>query len=86
MTWVSVHLAHLKLADGLKVRDLIGMACTCGIGFTVSFLIAALAFNGAHNVEEARLAVLIGSVLSACIAGFILHLQAKNPKYQSFVD
>ncbi|MCI1936422.1 MAG: Na+/H+ antiporter NhaA, partial [Bifidobacteriaceae bacterium] len=44
VSWLSVHAGRLKLADGLRVRDLIGLACACGIGFTVSFLIASLAF------------------------------------------
>lgn len=77
-SWLCVHVGHLKLADGLKVRDLVGMACSCGIGFTVSFLIAALAFASPRLVGEARLAVLLGSAASACVAGIVLRLQSRN--------
>lgn len=78
VSWVTVHWGRLKLADGLRVRDLWGLALACGIGFTVSFLIASLAFAGSDYVGEARLAVLLGSLLSAAIAGVVLSRQARR--------
>lgn len=79
-SWISVHLFNLELAGGLKIRDMIGMACACGIGFTVSFLIASLAFSHPILVEESRLAVLLGSVLSAVVAAVVLTIQSRHPK------
>lgn len=78
VSWLSVHVGRLKLADGLRVRDLIGLACACGIGFTVSFLIASLAFKDSIYTGEARLAVLVGSLLSAVIAAFVLRWQSRR--------
>ncbi|MCI1983785.1 MAG: Na+/H+ antiporter NhaA [Bifidobacteriaceae bacterium] len=77
VSWAAVHFGRLKLADGLRVRDLIGLACACGIGFTVSFLIASLAFNGSIFTGEARLAVLLGSLISAAIAGIVFSWQSR---------
>lgn len=75
LSWMSVHWARLRLPGQLRVRDLWGMACACGIGFTVSFLIASLAFVGSELSEDAHLAVLIGSVASAVLAGVIMKFQ-----------
>ena len=38
--WLSTHVGGLKDGQGLRVRDMFPAACACGIGFTVSFLIA----------------------------------------------
>ncbi len=79
-SWISVHIFGLELAGGLKIRDLIGMACACGIGFTVSFLIAALAFHDSVHIADARFAVLLGSFLSACVAAVVLRIQSLHPR------
>ena len=76
--WLSTHLAGLKLAKGLRVRDLFPAACACGIGFTVSFLIASLAYADTELSGEARFGVLVGSLLSAAIAGVLLSRQARR--------
>ena len=34
--WLSTHVGGLKMAKGLRVRDMIPAAVACGIGFTVS--------------------------------------------------
>jgi NhaA family Na+:H+ antiporter len=78
VSWISVHFGRLTLADGLRVRDLIGLSCACGIGFTVSFLIASLAFKDSVFTGEARLAVLLGSLLSAVIAGVVFTWQSRR--------
>ena len=65
----------LILADRLGLRrpagsttgNLIGLCQLCGIGFTMSFLIANLAFAGSPHLESALLGVLAGSVLSVLI-------------------
>ncbi|MFC0266268.1 Na+/H+ antiporter NhaA [Alloscardovia macacae] len=72
----STHILKLKLAAGLRVRDLLPISAACGIGFTVSFLIASLAYHQAELSNEARFGVLIGSLLSACIAAYLLQRQS----------
>lgn len=77
-SWICTHLARLDLPEGLRVRDLFPMSCACGIGFTVSFLIASLAYGDAVMVAESRIGILLASLLSAAISGGLLHRQSKR--------
>ena len=63
--------------EGASWVQLWGMALLCGIGFTMSLFIGALAFP-AHPglIEEAKLGVLLGSLVAA-LAGFAVLRFAK---------
>lgn len=76
--WLSTHVGGLKMAKGLRVRDMFPAACACGIGFTVSFLIASLAYRDAELSAEARFGVLVGSMVAAVISGILLSHQSKR--------
>jgi Na+:H+ antiporter, NhaA family len=76
--WLSTHLAGLKMAKGLRVRDMFPAACACGIGFTVAFLIASLAYSDAELSAESRFGVLVASMIAAVISGFLLNRQSKR--------
>ena len=76
--WLSTHLAGLRMSKGLRVRDMFPAACACGIGFTVSFLIASLAYQDAELSAESRFGVLIASLIAAVISGILLSRQSKR--------
>ena len=53
----------------------------CGIGFTMSLFIGALAFPRAPElVEEAKLGVLAGSLVSALLGYLVLRLARPAPR------
>ena len=52
---------------GSTTGNMIGLCQLCGIGFTMSFLIANLAFAGSPHLESALLGVLAGSILSVLV-------------------
>lgn len=65
---------------GMTWLQVWGLAVLCGIGFTMSLFIGALAFPGQPAlVEEAKLGVLAGSVLSALLGYTILRF-APSPR------
>ena len=85
---------RLSVASGLAAPirgatwlQVYGVALLCGIGFTMSLFIAALAFPGdAARIEEAKLGVLLGSFASA-IAGYaVLRLAPAHRRDQEEAD
>ena len=76
--WLATHVGGLKMAKGLRVRDMIPAAVACGIGFTVSFLIASLAYTNQELSAEARFGVLVASLIAAAISGVLLSRQSKR--------
>jgi Na+:H+ antiporter, NhaA family len=66
--------------EGAGRLQLWGMALLCGIGFTMSLFIGALAFPAYPElVEEAKLGVLAGSLASA-LAGYLVLRLAPRPR------
>ena len=77
--WAACHLRLAQRPDGASWAQLWGMALLCGVGFTMSLFIAALAFPANPElVEQAKLGVLAGSLVSA-VAGFgVLRLAGRG--------
>ena len=51
-----------------------------GIGFTVALLIAELSFGEADHAAPAKGAILIGSVIAACVAAIMLRWNARKAR------
>ncbi|WP_229796134.1 Na+/H+ antiporter NhaA, partial [Saccharothrix coeruleofusca] len=61
--------------------DVVGLAVLGGIGFTVSLLVGELAFGeGSRPYDDAKIGILLGSLLSALVATVIL--RARNRVYR----
>lgn len=69
--WALVTFAKLPRPASATWRHVYGVACACGIGFTMSLFIGALALAPEHQAEV-RLGVLAGSILSALAAVLVL--------------
>lgn len=76
--WVTTHLCGLSMPRGLRVRDMFPAACACGIGFTVSLLIASLAYADAELSAESRFGVLLASLIAAAVSGVLLSRQSRR--------
>jgi len=65
--------------EGATLRQLWGLSLLCGIGFTMSLFIAGLAFpQSPLLVEEAKLGILGGSIISALAGLFLLKGSVKD--------
>jgi NhaA family Na+:H+ antiporter len=70
--WIAVLAKLSPQPTGASWRQLYGAATLCGIGFTMSLFIGALAFPGdPAQVDDAKIGTLAGSILAA-IAGYIV--------------
>lgn len=74
--WLSTHIGPFAMPKGLRVRDMFPASIACGIGFTVSFLIASLAYANAELSAEARFGVLLGSLVAAAVSAVLLSRQS----------
>ena len=64
--WVMVKLDYADMPVDATWRQIYGVAILCGIGFTMSLFIAALAFGqGSAENEIAKIGILAGSFMSA---------------------
>jgi NhaA family Na+:H+ antiporter len=62
-----------RLSEAIKWWDVFAVGLLAGIGFTVSLLITELAFSADESLlNAAKIAVLLGSVISAVFATFVL--------------
>jgi NhaA family Na+:H+ antiporter len=69
---LAIRSGLATLPEGSNWVQMYGVALLCGIGFTMSLFIGNLAFPGApHLIDEVKVGVLLGSMLSA-LAGVIL--------------
>jgi NhaA family Na+:H+ antiporter len=80
-TWLAVRLTRGGFAPGVRWTDIAGLGMVAGIGFTVSLLIAALAFGeGTPRDDHVRAAVLCASLLAAVLGGSVL--AARNRRHR----
>ena len=83
-TWLAARFTRAELNADLRWPDVLAVATLGGIGFTVSLLIAELAFTGPPLADESKAAVLLGSLTSAVLAATLLKL--RNNTYRALTD
>lgn len=71
-TYLIARFTRAHLNPDLAWADVAAIAVLAGIGFTVSLLIAELAFTDPALTEQAKAAVLTGSLIAALIAALLL--------------
>jgi NhaA family Na+:H+ antiporter len=70
-TWLSVRLHVTALPPSVRWPHIWGAGILAGIGFTVAIFIADLAFTTPEIVATAKIAILLGSLISG-FAGYLL--------------
>jgi NhaA family Na+:H+ antiporter len=77
---LAIKTGVAQLPDRSNWLQLYGVALLCGIGFTMSLFIGSLAFPGApHLVDEVKVGVLIGSILSGFAGAAVLFIAGRAP-------
>jgi NhaA family Na+:H+ antiporter len=73
--WLGIRLGVSDMPKGMSWISLYGLACLCGIGFTMSLFIGSLAFDQTVKqlVFDERLGIIVGSLLSGLSGMLILH-------------
>ena len=75
--WLAVRMNIVKLPVNATWKAFAGVCMLCGIGFTVSMFIADLSYSGVDGgaaiLDQAKLGIIIGSVLAAVLGCLILN-------------
>lgn len=77
LTMLMVKTGLAKMPQGANVLHIYGIACLAGVGFTMSLFIGGLSFADAEMMNQVRLGVLSGSILSG-ILGYTALMVASN--------
>jgi NhaA family Na+:H+ antiporter len=77
---LAIRSGLATLPEGSNWMQMYGVALLCGIGFTMSLFIGNLAFPGvAHLIDEVKVGVLMGSILSAVVGVLLLRSRLCRP-------
>ena len=77
-SWIAIRMKIVSLPTGASWQSFASVCVVCGIGFTVSMFIADLSYAGlgadaALQLGQAKLGVLLGSVISALLGSILLN-------------
>lgn len=70
--WIAAKTGLATVPSGVSFRQLYGLACLAGIGFTMSLFIGGLAFDAPSDIDAVKMGVLSGSFISAVIGLAVL--------------
>lgn len=79
-TYIASRLGLTSLPPGLRWSSIFSVGFLAGIGFTMSIFITLLAFNDAQIITEAKVAILVASLLAGSIGYVLLSLFLKETK------
>jgi len=78
VVWIMVKLGLARLPTGANWAQIYGVACLAGIGFTMSLFIGGLSFSDPDMMNQVRLGVLSGSLISAVLGYSILMIAGRD--------
>lgn len=81
-TWITVKSGIVSLPQGMNWKSVAGVSLLGGVGFTVSLFVANLSFGSAYPelLNQAKLGVLSGTVLSGILGYIVLRMALRNRK------
>ena len=85
-TYVLVKAGVARLPHGANWGHIYGLACLAGVGFTMSLFIGGLSFDSAEKMNEVRMGVLSGSVISGLIGYVVLMLSSRQPAEEAAAE
>lgn len=79
--WIGCKLGMAELPEGINFKNIFGVAILGGLGFTMAIFIASLAFSDPLMLDQAKIGIFIGSLLSGLIGSYALSVMfPKNQK------
>ena len=79
VVWGMVKAGLAKKPFGASWAQIYGLACLAGVGFTMSLFIGGLSYDSAYYMNEVRIGVLLGSLVSG-VMGYTILMMAYDPE------
>lgn len=77
--WLAMRIRPRGTPPALPFADLVAAGALGGIGFTVSLLLANLAYTSDESIrDQAILGVLVGSLIALAVSGIVVSLRARH--------
>ncbi|MFV0644427.1 MAG: Na+/H+ antiporter NhaA [Sphingomonadaceae bacterium] len=78
---IADKIGFAKRPENAGWVEIWGVTILCGIGFTMSLFIGELAFPGYRSlIEEAKIGILMGSLVSAVLGYIVLRMTTEHPE------
>ncbi len=83
VSFIAISVGLCKMPDDLNWNSILGVGFLGGIGFTMSIFITLLAFDDKTTINNAKLAILLASIIAGIIGYFSLKMTSKslNPPF-----
>ena len=76
--WLVARFTRASLAPSITWADVTAVGVLAGVGFTVALLIAELAYDGTALLPDAKLAVLVASLVAGVLASIVLLARGRH--------
>ncbi|QGT99024.1 Na+/H+ antiporter NhaA type [Candidatus Syntrophocurvum alkaliphilum] len=77
-SWIAVKLGWANLPSDVTWTQVWGVSCLAGVGFTMSLFITNLAYTTPLYLEQAKIGILTGSLMSAILGIVLLLIRSKH--------
>ncbi|WP_324133652.1 Na+/H+ antiporter NhaA [Bosea sp. (in: a-proteobacteria)] len=77
-SWLAIRAGLAAMPAQANTLQLYGVALLCGIGFTMSLFIGALAFDSPELGKATKIGVLLGSIASAVLGAIVLRMAGRR--------
>jgi len=77
-TYIAVKLKLGSLPEDVNWTQIYGLACLAGVGFTMSLFISHLAFSDPELIQQSKIGIIAGSLISGIMGYLVLNIAAKR--------
>lgn len=86
LSWLGVKSGLAELPEGIKWKNLFAVAVLGGLGFTMAIFVANLAFGNPAMLDQAKVGIFLGSIVSGVIGFYLLKFMFPNPVKETNKD
>lgn len=79
LSYILLRLKLVTLPEGLRMVHIVAAGLLAAIGFTMSLFISVLAYSSEEHISQAKIGILVASILAGTIAFLILRFSKQAP-------